>query len=489
VTTASPSNSSAGARIVWLAALLLLGAITFAAFFYPVVRISQYADINYNEGWNTYRADIAAHGDPLFGQRPRFTVTNYPPLSFHIVGFVGRFMSGSTAAGRWISLLSLAFLAILIAALVRRFTGHWAPGIYGALLFGLGLAVLLPDRIGMNDPQLLGLAFSFAGFYLYARNPRSTGLLCASAAAFAISLFIKHNLLAFPAAVGLHMLIARAWKPLAVWLATLAAGSVALLLLTFRLDGPYFLAHLLAPRGYSLLNAWFTTTPYLMEFQILFAVALLWSAFYATAPMRSLLVIGFVLAHLLGFAFGGGDGVVQNVFFDAALTVAIITALAVTDLESTFVNLRFGKALMLLALLIPSLGMLTLLPATMLQEHHARKIQLQTDAEFRQAVNFLRSRPGPALCEDLLLCYDAGKPPLFDAYYAHSQVISRHLNETDVLDYIQTSRFPTIEITIPAGQPLLAEAAQRFTQPEMQAILERYRPAVRTSEFALLIPK
>lgn len=489
MTELRPGNPSAGSRIVWLAALLLLGAITLAAFWYPLRRIPQYADINYNEGWNTYRAEIAAQGDPLYGQRPGFTVTSYPPLSFHLVGFFGRFLGGSTAAGRWISLLSLAFLAILIAALVRRFTGRWAPGIYGALLFGLGLAVLLPDRIGMNDPQLLGLACGFAGFYLYATNPRSTGLLCASALAFSISLFIKHNLLAFPAAAGLHMLLARAWRPFAVWLGTLAAACLAMLLLTFRLDGPYFLAHMLAARGYSLLNAWFTASPYLLDFQILVAVAVLWSAFYATAPMRSLLVIGFVLAHLLGFAFGGGDGVVQNVFFDAAVMVAVITALAVTGLESTVVNLRLGKVLMLLVLLIPSLGMLTPLPAILIQERHAWKIRPKTDAEFRQAVNFLDSRPGPALCEDLLLCFYAGKPPLYDAYYANSQVLSRHLSEAEVLDYIQTTRFPTIEITIPAEQPLVPLASQRFTAPEMQAILESYRPAIRTSEHALLVPK
>src|SRR5271156_4019633 len=112
-------------RVVRLAVLAFLGVLTLAALWYPIQRISQYADINYNEGWNTYRADIAARGEPLYSQRPRFTVTNYPPLSFHILGFLGKFLGGFTAAGRWTALVSLLVLAVAMAAVVRQFSGQW----------------------------------------------------------------------------------------------------------------------------------------------------------------------------------------------------------------------------------------------------------------------------------------------------------------------------------------------------------------------------
>jgi hypothetical protein len=62
------------------------------------------------------------------------------------------------------------------------------------------------------------------------------------------------------------------------------------------------------------------------------------------------------------------------------------------------------------------------------------------------------------------------------------------LRETDVLAYIDGARLPTIEIEIPAGQPLLPVASFRFSAPVMRAILERYRPAVRNSRFTLLVP-
>ena len=461
--------------------------MALTALWYPVQRISQYADINYNEGWNTYRADMAARGDPLYGLPPRFTATNYPPLSFHLVGFLGRFL-GYTVAGRWIALASFAFLAIAVAALVRQFTGRWRLGVYAGLLFAVGLAVFLPDRIAMNDPQLLGLAGSFAGLCLYARDPRSNGLLCASAVVFSLSLFTKHNLLAFPSAVGLHLLFQRAWKHFAVWLGALAAISAGLLWLTFRWDGPYFFSHLLAPRSYSLLSVGGRTVSYLVEFQILFAVAAFWSVRYATPPVRNLLAIAFVLANIFGIAFAGGYGVVENVLFDAVVMVVVIGAIGLGDLETKVVSLRFGNVLLLLALITPCIGILALLPGKLVDGRNISQGQPNVDAAFRRAVEFLQSRPGPALCEDLLLCYDAGKPLLYDAFYANSQVKVGRLSEGDVLDYVQSSRFPTVEITIPAEEPLVPMATFRFSEPIMRAILERYRPVVRSSEFALLVP-
>jgi len=468
---------------------LFLGVGALASVWYPVQRISQRADINYNEGWNTYRAHMAAHAEPLYRLPPKYTVTNYPPLSFHLLGFLGSFMGGYTAAGRWIALGSMAFLAFAVGALVRQFTRQLRLGVYAALLFTMGLAVFVPDRIAIDDPQLLGLAWSFAGLCLYARNPQSNRLLCVSAAAFAISLFIKHNLVAFPAAVGVHLLLERAWKHFAVWLGTLGAGSAGLLWLTLWWDGPYFFSHLLAPRSYSLISAGGRILPYLLEFQIPIALAALWSVLYATWPMRNLLVIACALGHIVGFAFAGGYGVLQNVLFDALVMAVVITAIGIGDLEPQLLRIRTGNLFLLLALIMPCLGILALLPGVLILERNDSRGRSTFDSDFARAVKFLQNRGGPALCEDLLLCYDAGKPPLYDAFYTNSQMMTGRLSDAEVLDYVQASRFPTIELNIPAEQLLAPVTTFRFSQPVMQAILDRYRPALRSSDFTLLVPK
>jgi hypothetical protein len=476
--------------VIWLVALILLGIAAAELYRYPLHRISRSADVSYNEGWNAYRAEKAAYGDPLYGQPPKFTLTNYPPLSFHLIGFLGKFTGGVTVAGRNVSLASLASLAILITVLVRRFTGQWRLGVYAALLFGMGLAVFLPDRIGMNDPQMLGLAWSLAGLYLYARHPDSKWLLIASALSFAISLFTKHNLLAFPCAVGAHLLIRRTWRSFAVWTGTLAAACALFLMLTFVLDGRYFFTHLLAPRAYSFQHGFaINLLPYLMTFQIPLAAAALWSIWNAVSPARGLLVIAFVLAHVLGFGFAGGDGVAGNVMFDALILIAVVTAIGVGDFAVKVKDLRFGSLLLLTGIILPFLGILTVLPIQLNSNLRLWKAQAEGDHEFAQAVAVLGSSPGPALCEDQLLCFDARKPDLFDAFFVNDQIRIGRIHEDDVLREIQSGRFRVIELNIPSGQPLLPAAGERFSAPLMRAILERYSVAMRGAEFVLLVPK
>jgi len=464
---------------VWFVAFLMVACLAVAALWYPVQRISQFADINYNEGWNVYKADMTARGVPLYAVPPGFTATDYPPLSFHLIGFLGKFMGGFLAAGRWIALGSLAGLAVLLALLTREFTGRWRHGIFGALLFAGALAVFLPNRVAMDDPQLLGLFWSFAGFCLYARDPRSYRLLSAGALAFALALFTKHNLISFPAAVGVHLLLERNWKRLAVWLVTLVSASAAFLVGVLHLDGPYMLQHVLAPRTVTIEGVVGRGASYILEFYILIAAALFWSCRFVHLPRRKLLVIAFLIAHVVGFAFAGGYGVDSNVLFEALIMVVVIGTISLAEIES-------NRAVFLLAVLGCLLGPGALLPRLVREEHQEILGSSRRDAGFLRIVDFLRAHPGPAICEDLLLCYDAGKPLLFDPYFANRQLQVGRLRQTEVTNCIQGGRFGTVEITIPPDKPLEPRDALRFSESTMRALLESYVPVVRTSEFALL---
>ena len=52
-----------------------------------------------------------------------------------------------------------------------------------ALLYILGISIFLPDRVGMDDPQLLAEAMTTAGLYLYIKSKDNLLLLSASALA------------------------------------------------------------------------------------------------------------------------------------------------------------------------------------------------------------------------------------------------------------------------------------------------------------------
>ena len=75
---------------------------------------------NYSEGWHAYRADAALAGGVLYPAPDALTSNNYPPLSFYVVGALGR--SGIDACfdpGRHLR---------HVPALFRRVFGK-APGI------------------------------------------------------------------------------------------------------------------------------------------------------------------------------------------------------------------------------------------------------------------------------------------------------------------------------------------------------------------------
>ena len=169
------------------AALLLTMAATLATlFWYPIRKARSYQEVNYNEGWNAYRQAMAARGAPLYGapQTRLSSTTAYPPLSFHLIGWLGKKTGNFTQAGRQVALVSLLAAGIMLTLIVRHTTSDTRAALFAFLLYELGLVLLLPDYMGMNDPQLPAEALCAAALYLYWRGPDSPRLLCLSAAIF-----------------------------------------------------------------------------------------------------------------------------------------------------------------------------------------------------------------------------------------------------------------------------------------------------------------
>jgi hypothetical protein len=166
-------------------AICLMVATMLALFWFPLRRTFANVEVNYNEGWNAYRAAMVASGIPLYGSPPQGfgTATAYPPLSFHLIGLLGT-ANTFTLVGRLVSLISLLTAGVFVALIVRRGGGSWQIAVFSFLLYEIGIALLRPNRIGMYDPQLLGEALSTAGLYFYFRNPVSNRLLCVSARLF-----------------------------------------------------------------------------------------------------------------------------------------------------------------------------------------------------------------------------------------------------------------------------------------------------------------
>lgn len=490
-------------RLFWPVALLLAAILAAILLLAPISRMLAHGSTNYNEGWNAYHQQEASQGKRLYGEPPKFVGNNYPPLSFHLIALASRLTGNVNQTGRWVAFLSLVLVAALCGAIVRRFTPSTPLAVYTALNVVIWLAVYKADRIGMNDPQLLGTVFSLLGLYVYIRGPEKPGWLVLSALAFTISVFTKHNLLAFPAAVGLHLLLRKLWKGVAIWGGTAALGSALLLALTQWREGPYFFAHLLAPRR---VEGWqVAVTGYATTFQLPLMIGVVWALRNRAGSMRHIMVLSLLIAHGLAFGLAGGVGVDRNIFFDSIFSLVIVGSLVFAEIAPYAAKLERRGILLAALLLAPATGIAIEIPTVLRTDwvqlkrdpyrNFAFSFSLQLNSvsargrDFDFAVGVLRGRPGPALCENLLLCFEADKPFLYDPFFTMSMLQAGRVKEDELVALVENRTFRTVQLDLPPEETALGPGKHgHFTARFVDALLRHYRTEARLGDLVILIP-
>ena len=501
-------RSSLPATCLKLAVLAIMLVMIVALLRFPLRRINAAQEINYNEGWNAYKQTLARSGMPLYGAPPDALTgaTTYPPISFHWIGWLAH--GGDVVkTGRWLSLLALAATGMVVGLIVAELGGDAVAGVFSGLLYVLGIVIFLPDRLGMNDPQLLGEALTAAGLYCYVKTltpsrqqptqggPRARDglrLLCASALLFCLAGFTKQNLLAFPAAAGVDLLL-RSRRRFAVWCGAMLICAAALTGLTLAIDGKYFVQHLLFQRTYSFDDALISLTQsYLVTFQGIVLVAIVWILCrFRTNP---LLTAAFVCANALAFALSGGDGVDLNIYFNAFAAGVIICGIAVVDFEGGQAVGRSSSGMKAAALMTALLVCVSIgLPDRLDADRAQAELLAHDDAEFQAAVALVRVTPGPAICEDLLLCYSAGKPYLVDLFVSGDQLELGALDNDAIPGMLRSRKFGAIELDVlpeeaSASAPLVRKRP-RFSEKSMDALLQNYNLALRTAQMLVFVAK
>ncbi len=174
--------------ILW-AAMTLMTALLLAR---NALAIAVPAPLDPNEGWNAAHALALLSGRALYPPPGGLMVNNYPPLSFYLTAAIAEWTGDAVVAGRALSLLAFLGVGAGIALACRRM-GCGLRACVGAMVFFAAVLLVGSDYVAMADPQLLGHAVQLAALQLLFR-----GQTVPAAAAFAASLFIKHNLLALP---------------------------------------------------------------------------------------------------------------------------------------------------------------------------------------------------------------------------------------------------------------------------------------------------
>ena len=432
--------------LLWWAVLACLGLCAAALTCFPLLRITTPVSLNYNEGWNAYRDQMAANGIPLYAEPPGGSITNYPFLSYHLVGLLSQVYGNVTVTGRTIALASLLATAVLIAAIALQLAGSWRTGLYAGLCFFVWLEAYSPDRRAMNDPHLLGLALSTFGLYAAIHRRRRLGWLAISAIAFAATVFTKNNLLAFPAVVALSLLLQRRWLDFLLWTVTGIVAAATLVYLTFRFDGAYFADHLLSARPYDIVGGIAANLDFASWFYVP-AVIALGSLLWAERSSERTIAVGLlVVTWAIEAAFAFGSGVDSNIFFDVIAALALGTALGLSRLEQIALQARWGRGAYAVLVVLPALTGVVHVPRQVnsdLKSWH--QLPRLREAAVR-GVEVLDGVAGPVLCENILLCFEAGKPMGPDANFIQGQVRLGRMSEGVLLSQIEARYYGAVEI-------------------------------------------
>jgi len=428
-----------------LALTLLLVFCCALALYHALSAIPLRFSLDPNEGWNAYHALAARTGAPPYPPADSLFVNNYPPLSFYVVGALGSLLGDDIVAGRLISLLALVALLAGVFFALRRMRCRNSFSAF-ATLFLLSAFLAFSDYVAMNDPQMLGQAIGMAGLLFALHAPVRRDAVIAAALCCALAFFIKHNLVVLPIA-------------LALWLWRRAPGCLAYFVGVY---GAALLSGLLACRVFLQIDLLTVLgNPRLYDFALLlhnlgnwliFGVVplavlmrLVWRRY--RDPHVLLVTLYAAIGIEAGIFFFGGAGVDMNAMFDADIALALAIGLALE-------RLRRPRGLALLLMLPLGIGVIrNFEPAwftgAFWTHPHADEARLAASD-----IAFLKRRPGPALCENLALCYWAGKPAGVDVFNIGEAYLTHARSDDFLVALLQAQHFRTVEFDTLSSSPL-----------------------------------
>lgn len=548
-----------------VALLLLIAAIPGLVIGLVRIPYSHPIHFAYNEGWNVIHTARLLHGELLYQPLDRFPLipVNYPPLSFVVVGAVSRWSRSILSAGRAVAYLSFLGIGWLLYRIVAD-TGHSRiAAVIGALYWFGVVAQLGAIYLGYDDPQFLAMAISLTGFWLYWRwRDQFTWFRVGTIAVIvSLALFVKHVAITVPITITLCLLIEDR-KTCTRFIVGCGLTLFALLIATYLYAGGAFFDNFLDVVRRGSMTSVVYAARELFAYNlgvVIFPPAILLS-FRSEKDYRPALIY-FAVALVVATMAQRGVGVGVNAWFDLFVGASLVFALFVLtprNLAFQFSTRLLGLSVALTAvvanewilsrtlssdgvfegstlLLIRSCQLLALLAGVCLYFRNktnaptidgfvyssviaagilvpaknlaidvgSELTQLNRDEEvYRDDVARLRAIPGPALFENLLLGYDAGKEVIVDPFNSAQLTVAGRIPERLLLDKIRHQYFGGLVVSgdvhemltrlphHPVEQPS-ASVTDRWTDRDVAAFDEFYEKVSRSpaSHYTFYVPK
>lgn len=438
-----------------LVAALLWALLLFAALFFvwPLWRAFFPLEIEPNEGWNAYLADMAVGPGPLYPAPDELIGNSYPPVSFFLIGGMSQLLGDAVYVGRALSLLATLALSVAAAVIVHLFGAKRPAAIVSGAWFAATMARFYERYVGMNDPQLLAQMVMAGGlcWFIWRRNTKRA--VEPAVLMMVLAGFIKHNIIAIPISSLIWLTIEDWSKGLRAILVGAAAAAAGLLLCVW-LFGPNFVADLQQPRVYHLMGALSSVRGAYYWF-----VGLLVWAFWAWSERRSsasrftLLLIGI---SLLSYVIQrSGEGIDYNSQFDLVFGIAVGLGFAFEHLPRLFERKgwspTFIRALIILVLLLRLIASPRLEFAYVLFSPEYRAVAASNSAVARAEAARIASVSHPVGCDSLMICRMAGKAYVFDRFKVSQMIATGRYSSQEIMARLNTQHV-TIETIDPRAR-------------------------------------
>ena len=407
--TVGLANVRASSRPLVYLALMSVAAAYFLVF--PIWRATFLVEIWPTESWNAYLQDATSIGAPLYPDPAGLVGNNYPPLSFYAVVALGKLTGlDNLFAGRALSLIALAAIAVEIFAAVRLLAGSTLGGAVGALWYIAIMARNSTIYVGANDPQLAGLAIMGAGLVYFLSLRERDQSPVPALLLMVVAGFWKHNNIAIPLAAVAWLFIERNRFALRAALVSAEACVVGLAACVV-IYGPNFLPNLLATRAYGVGNM----LGNIGHLQWSALALLIWASWATSdrspAARFTALHIGFGLFACILQWFG--HGVSGNAEFDLILALGVGIGAAFARVKTSWLGEKIGpkrcRDLMIVALLARLIIADRQETALLLLSEDFRTSLYAKERETIREAEKVAAVPGDASCLTKLVCRLARK--------------------------------------------------------------------------------
>ncbi|WP_428390874.1 hypothetical protein [Lichenicoccus sp.] len=410
--------------------LLLVGAVLILFLLLgPLLTIPLHIPLNYNEGWNAYldqRAVVAGAG-PLYPAANSLVFNNYPPLSFYLVGAIGRYVVGDMiVAGRIVAITSLLASAALLGVCVRMLGGRLRGSLAASGLLLLYSSTFFRDYVAMDDPQWLAHALMLGGLAVLLRGQatRYPASHVATAAALMVAGgFVKHNLVGLPLAVTIWLAVIQP-RAATVWLAASIGGVGLGLVATQMLFGHAAFVDILAHHRVFRAGRVIKALQRLIPLLPMMLIAGLAFRRRLQGDQSMLLAALFVVISLMtGIVQRLGEGVYYNAHFETMLALCLTTGLLISRIPAA--GLPFGSRAIGPAALLG----FAVIPIVVMMPWQLRRAWVDIDDRIARARSWqptiarIAASPGVAGCESLSLCFWAHKPFTVDVFNLDQSIL------------------------------------------------------------------